>query len=290
MESNLPSCSIIIPSLNSPFIDQIITIIKAQFNKQIIGQIFVVGKDDLHLVNEDRIVKLIDTIVPVNSARARNIGIQIAQADILVFLDSDCLPDDHWLEAHISAHSEGHQIVCGGVIPDGDNYWSKSYNLTMFHEFFSTSAPGEKQFFPTLNVSINRTVIEQIGLLNENLTRVHDVEWSGRMHRAGFAIHFCPNAKIYHRHNRKSIATVWQDCAKSGYYSRQIRLNQTQGRIHFWLRHRLVILLSAPLVALLITLKIIGKSLSVMLTNWHVIPAIYITKIAWCWGASRKKI
>jgi len=280
--------SIIIPSLNSPIIDQVITQLQQQTAWTQIGEIIIVGKDNLKLVREDNIVCIIDTEQPVSAPTARNIGIKASQSDILIFLDSDCLPQSDWLEQIIKAQSAGHLVVSGGVLPKGTNYWSLTYNLTMFHEFSTTLLPGKRNYLPTLNLSVNRQVIEKIGLLNENLDRGQDIEWTARMASAGYIPYFWPNAAIFHHHNRQTYRDVLKDCARSGYHMRQIRLkNPKQLQAPIFLRSKFLILLFSPVIALWAMLRALWKRPSLFLKNWHTLPAIFLTKLAWCWGASR---
>lgn len=282
--------SIIIPSLNSPILNLVLEKILTQSRYEAVGEILIVGKDDLqlHKIVNDPLVRLIDTGQPVNAAKARNIGIQQAKYELLLFLDSDCLPEPNWLEAHLGAQSQGYTVVGGGVAPRGSNYWSLSYNLTLFHEFFSTNPAGEKRYLPTLNLSVQKKVIDAVGLLNEDLGRGQDIEWTTRMKEAGFMPYFEPRAIVYHRHSRTEFTAVWQDCARSGYHMRQVRMqypNLFKGSN--LLQNRLFLLALSPLIALYVTFSIVTKHLTLFKKQWSTIPAIYLTKIAWCWGASR---
>ncbi len=182
--------TIIIPSLNSPIIDQVLLKVQQQSAWDNVGELLIVGKDNLGLLQENERIKLIDTDQPVSAPKARNIGIQAASHDLLLFLDSDCLPEPTWLEEHLKAHTAGYQVVGGGVLPEGENYWRLSYNLTLFHEFYTTAPPGPRQYLPTLNLSVQRQVIETVGLLNEALARGQDIEWTARMKGAGYMPYF----------------------------------------------------------------------------------------------------
>ncbi len=146
--------SIIIPSLNSPIIDRVVEAVAAQDGYGEQDEIIVVGRDEAGLLGERTAAYLIDTGQPVDASSARNRGIEAAQGDLLIFLDSDCLPQVGWLAAHRAAHAKGHEVVGGGVLPDGHNYWHLTYNLTMFHEVFSTAPAGTRPFMPTLNLSL----------------------------------------------------------------------------------------------------------------------------------------
>ncbi|MCO5204968.1 MAG: glycosyltransferase [Anaerolineae bacterium] len=284
---NMPSVDIIIPSLNSPVIDRVIDAIIRQEAFHHVLRVFVIGKDDAGLLPDYPNVQLVDTKIPVPPGTARNLGIAYSSAEWLIFLDSDCIPQPNWLSEHMQA-LQTHAVVGGGVVPTGEGYWHRSYNLSNFHEVFSTGRPATRPLLPTLNLAVKRTVIEQVGLLNERLRRGQDMEWTTRMRRAGFQPYFWPAATVYHDHNRRDLAAVWRDCARSGYYSRQIRLAQadmlTAPR---FLRYRSATLLLAPLLALVTTARIVIKDWRVFGRNLTTIPAIYLTKLAWAWGASR---
>ena len=287
-DSQFPQVNIIIPSLNSPIIDQVIAAIATQSCSERITEIVVVGKDESGLLQTNNLVRLIDTGEPVPPGTARNIGILETTSDLLVFLDSDCVPQAGWLAAHLAAHAAEHLVVGGGVLPDGDNYWSLSYNLAMFHAYLSTAVAQPRDYLPTLNLSVDRQVIDSVGLLDESLPRSQDLDWTTRMKKAGFQPYFWPEAAIQHRHNRTTMNKVWQDCVRSGYYARQVRLeHQETLDTPFWLRWRLVVLVLSPLIAAGVTGRIVWERPSAFLRHFYTLPAIYGTKIAWCWGASR---
>lgn len=279
--------SVIIPSLNSPILDRVLQHIGQQPGQEQIGEILVVGRDEPGLISGYDKVRLVKTQQPVSAPEARNLGIGEAVYDLLLFLDSDCLPQAGWLQGHLAAHKAGHLVVGGGVLPEGENYWSLIYNLTLFHEFHATTPPGMRRFLPTLNLSIRRHVIEDVGGLNEGLERGEDVEWTARMHRAGHGLYFCPEAAVFHQHRRTSFGTVWQDCALSGHYMRQIRLQQSDV-LHapMLLRYPFLLKLLSPLIATVVTAKIVARQPRLFMEKWLTWPGLYLTKIAWCWGGS----
>lgn len=282
--------AIIIPSLNSPLIGQVVTAVCQQTGIDQVTEILVVGQDAAGLLRQNDLVRLMDTGKPVSAGAARNWGIQMTQADLLIFLDSDCLPQPGWLAAHLAAHQAGHRVVGGGVLPQGENYWHLSYNLTLFHETVSLAPAGERPYFPTLNLSVDRVVIQDVGLLDASLERGQDVEWTTRMRRQGYLPYFCPEAAIYHAHNRTTLAAVWRDCARSGYYMRQVRLHHPEMlAAPGLLRYRGWVLGLSPWIAAWATWRIVRERPSMFRQYWRTLPAIYLTKMAWCWGASRRE-
>lgn len=279
--------SIIIPSLNSPLIHQVIEAIQAQDGVELLQEIIVVGKDEAGLISTGEKIQFIDTGTPVNSARARNMGIAAATGDLLIFLDSDCLPEPGWLLAHHQAHQMGHPVVSGGVKPTGDTYWGLSYNLTLFHEVLTTAPVGSRQYLPTLNLSVDHHVIAAVGTLDEKWLRAHDIEWTLRMLKAGYQPYFWPQAAIIHQHNRNSLKRIWPDLVLSAQDMSQIRRhNATLIPSSFILQYPWLVLLLSPLIATRITTQIACKPAFQLRKHWHTLPAIFITKLAWCWGAS----
>lgn len=283
--------SIVIPSLNSPIIDRVIAAIEAQAEADVVAEIVVVGKDEAGLLQSGERVRLIDTGDPVPPGTARNIGVRATTGALLIFLDSDCLPQPGWLGAHLAAQQSGHPVVGGSVLPDGENYWSLSYNLAMFHEYLSTAVSEPRPYLPTLNLSVARHVIDAVGLLDESLPRSQDLDWTVRMKQAGFCPYFTAAAAVQHRHNRTTLQKVWRDCARSGYHARQVRLqHQKTLKTPLLLRFRLLVWLLSPFIASWVTGRIFLKQARLLFRRFYTLPAIYLTKIAWCWGASRPQV
>lgn len=284
--------SIVIPSLNSPIIAQILQAILQQNGLQTLNEIIVVGKDELDLLAKihDERVQFIDTGNPVIAAQARNIGIKHSTGDVILFLDSDCLPNQNWLQGHLDAQIAGHSVVSGSVEMRGKGYWHLIYNISLFHRIVQQQTAGERDFLATLNLSVARSVIDKVGGMDDSVNRVEDVDWTIRMRRQGIQPYFWPAASVYHMHNRTTFKRVWQDCALSGYHMRRLRLHH-KGLLQapLVLRSPLLVLLLSPMIALWATLRIIWQT-PFLIPKWlHTLPAIYLTKIAWCWGASRRR-
>jgi len=288
------SVAVIVPTLNAPLVGRVVTAVLAQKathrGMDFPLEVIVVGRDQPGLVPKADGVRFIDTGRPVLAAVARNRGAAATDAELLIFLDSDCLPTTNWLAEHVAAHEAGHRVVSGGIVPAGHNYWHLTYNLTLFHELLSTNPPGPRDFLATLNLSVERNVIEQVGGMDETVNRVEDVEWTTRMRRAGIQPYFWPDASVWHDHSRADFGKVWRDCASSGHHMREVRLRHADLLLAPGiLRYPRLVLTLSPLVAAWATARIIWKRPSLARRFWHTLPAIYLTKIAWCWGASRRE-
>lgn len=280
--------AVIIPSLDSPIIEQVITAVLLQKNIDHRPEIIIVGKDNFNRIPPDAPVRFIDTGQPVLAAIARNRGSAATNAELLLFLDSDCIPTPTWLAAHIEAHQAGHKVVSGSVLPQGNNYWHLTYNLTLFHEILSRNHSGPRDFLATLNLSTEREVLNTVGGMNESINRVEDVDWTTRMRRAGIQPYFWSQAAINHQHNRSTPQAVWRDCALSGYHMRHLRLmHQDLLDAPGLLRYPKLVLFLSPFISFWATWRIVWKRPYILRDFWYTIPALFWTKLAWCWGASR---
>ena len=147
---------------------------------------------------------------------ARNLGVQQAQADVLVFLDDDAIPETGWLQALLSA-CEDPKIGCvGGKITPG---FPKGTRLPrwvspIFNGYFSGFDPGgnqnkeltENDYFPYgANISFKKEAIISAGFFNPKLDRCGgnliaggETEMCLKIRRMGWKILYTPHATVHH--------------------------------------------------------------------------------------------
>jgi len=283
--------AVLVPSLNSPLLDRVVEAVLAQSGRERLAEVLVVGRDEAGLLPPGPLVRFLDTGRPVSEPVARNLALRHSQAERLVFLDSDCLPEPGWLAAHLAAFEQGPRLVSGSVRTGSESepYWALVYNLALFYAFLDVAPPGARQALPTLNLSFPRALAEAIGPFDESLPRATDLEWTLRAAEAGVALHFEPAAAVRHLHARHRLRQVWRDCAGSGQHSRRIRLRYgALLRTPAWLRWRLAVGLLAPALAVAVTARIAFGWPATFRGRWQALPGVLLTRLAWGWGASRR--
>ena len=280
-----PEISIIIPNLHSPIVDQTLESILAQ-ETDFSYEVIVVGQDRYGLVEKFDQVQFIQTPQPVGAAEARNLGIRQARGDWFLFIDSDCIAQEGWIMALTEEFETGARVIGGGVKTPEEPFWRLVYNLSMFYGQLASQERAEKKFLPTLNLLVHREVVDKVGLMDEELLRGQDVDWTSRMTLAGYTLLFKPSAAILHLPARKDLDTLRAYVRKSGYFMIRVRYKYPEifhmpgilGKAWVWR-------LGAPFIAAATSLKIILKSREVR-RHLRIIPYMYLQKLSWCYGAA----
>lgn len=277
--------SVIIPTLNAPTLARTVDAVLAQ--TAVPREIIVVGRDEAGVLGNYPAVRFVDTGEPVCAARARNLGMAAATGDVFLFLDSDCVPQPDWLQRHLDRQQAGSPVVGGSVALQGSNYWAQSDNVSMFHEFIPGHPPGNRQLLPTLNLSVRRSIVDQVGLMDESFpgAAAEDADWTVRMRLAGVPLAFAPEAVVAHAPARTTWSDVVRHWRNLGHNAVRVRLRYPaafgtpSGAVSAaWWR------LLSPLIAARITGGIYANRL--FWPHWRSLPVVYASKIIYCLGAA----
>ncbi len=143
------------------------------------------------------------------AAAARNLGVKNAIGDTIVFIDSDLVVTESFLQCHAEALVKGEQklksdrlFTYGAVINTNnfENPASEPYKLTDF----------SAAYFATGNVAIARKWLEEAGLFDTGfqLYGWEDLELGVRLKKLGLKLIKCPEARGYHWHPAFNLAQI----------------------------------------------------------------------------------
>jgi glycosyltransferase involved in cell wall biosynthesis len=278
--------TVIIPNTNSLLIGDILYNLKHQTIDMAPIEVLVIGADEPGLVEEDDLVRFIPTDDQKSHASdKRNLGMQQAQGDIFCFLDDDCLPAPDWLEHHLARHQAGEKIVGGAVTFGTENYLQLADNVSAFHDLLPFTTEGARPYLTTSNLSVDRDVVDSAGYMEPGRSRAEDLEWTVRFRKLGYQLYFEPRAVIFHDPPRNTWPTVWRHWADDAPHTLKVRLCYQQLlRTPRLAKHHSVFLWGAPLIAAWATARTFSHP-TVLRRYGHTLPLVYVTKLAWCWGA-----
>ena len=145
---------------------------------------------------------------------ARNYGIEHADGDFFIFVDSDCiLPPDYI--AKLRKSMEENPTDCfGGPDAAHDSFTDtqKAINYAMTAFLTTGGIRGGKvsmeKFTPrTFNMGFSRNVYEKVGGFREMFSE--DIDMSTRIRLAGFSIMLYPDVAVFHK-RRGNLKKFWK--------------------------------------------------------------------------------
>jgi glycosyltransferase involved in cell wall biosynthesis len=143
------------------------------------------------------------------AAAARNLGVEKASGDIIIFIDSDLVVTETFLQSHADALVEGKnklgndQFFTYGAVINTSNFenpTAEPYKITDF----------SAAFFATGNVAIPKHWLEKAGLFDASfkLYGWEDLELGVRLKSLGLKLIKCPQAVGYHWHPAFNIEQI----------------------------------------------------------------------------------
>lgn len=153
-------------------------------------------------VAEEFGAKVLKIPEPQGPARARNLGAQTAQGDILFFIDADVMvPSDAICQIEATFRSNPPLTALFGSYddePGEDNFLSQYKNL--FHHYVHQMSQEEASTFWSGCGAIRRKVFMELGGFDESYRKpcIEDIELGYRLKRAGYRIQLSKKLQVKH--------------------------------------------------------------------------------------------
>lgn len=155
-------------------------------------------------------------------AAARNAGIAATNADQILMLDDDCVPQPGWAAALLAAAANASRLVVAGTVlqPPAATTWLRA------SERIARQSEAASGFFRTLNLSCHRELLVQIPF-DETFPAAagEDRDWCVRAARAGATFIRAPAAAVEHRADLSARAFFRQQLR----YGRAVHLLRSRG-------------------------------------------------------------
>jgi len=147
---------------------------------------------------------------PKNSgpAAARNLGMHFANGDYYVFLDSDCLPENDWIEKIYSClQTNDEEVITGSYYVRASTFLGRAIAALGFpcggeigfDKMWQVSPDGYVEKISTGNFILKKTVIQEYGGFDEEFSYCFEDAWfTHKLVSAGIKIKYCPDIAVEH--------------------------------------------------------------------------------------------
>lgn len=275
--------SIVIPNLDSQLVDQTLAALLSQTLGPESLEILVVGRDAPGLLPRDGSVRLIESEQPLGAGAARNVGVQQAHGQKVLFTDADCRPATDWAERLVAALD--HAPIVGGSVRFSltGNRWAVADNIASFHELLADRPASSDSAQPvgSLNLGVQRQAWDEVGPFDEELITSEDYDWILRARAHGLKVLFEPSAQVEHADVRADRHALEQHAA---WYGRHFNAFCRKHPGVFdsgptWRsRHRLT--MTRPLKSWISSLQIFLAHPQLR-PAWRAFPGVVAFKMAW---------
>ena len=160
---------------------------------------------------------VVDSSAVRGAAHARNVGVEVATGEAILFCDGDDVVGPGWLPA-MEAALVDHPFVAARL----EHRLLNSWTFGFFGEPQRESLPNtEPPFLPFAwggTIGVRRDLHLAIGGFDESLRAGDDCDYSYRVQLAGAALHFVPDAVVHYRH-RQSLPEIFRQSRRFGHSS-----------------------------------------------------------------------
>jgi mycofactocin glycosyltransferase len=134
---------------------------------------------------------------------SRNSGAEVAQYDLIAYLDSDCVASPSWLRELVPVFQDTRICAVGGMIRAYGRktllgrYEDVRSSLYMGARFQQVSLKGPLTYLPTANMVVRRTIWQELAGFAA-MSQGEDVDFCRRLLISGAKMNYVPQGVVYH--------------------------------------------------------------------------------------------
>jgi GT2 family glycosyltransferase len=183
-------------------------------------EVIIVNNAPGDIVPPDLVIKENFKIINENqpgSYAARNTALNIAKGEIIGFTDSDCIPDQNWIQNAVNCFRNNSSVyrVAGPVKIFTRGEKPRNVELYDLIYAFPQKSYVKQGIAVTANLFSYRKNFEVVGLFNQNTMSGGDIEWGKRAQKLGLTIMYSDDVIVHHP-ARDSYNLLFQKAKRVG--------------------------------------------------------------------------
>lgn len=215
--------------------------------------------------------------------KARNWAVKRVHSPWIMFLDSDCIVDEDWIETFVSEAIRQDADGIGGGIRNATpiSLISWTMHLLEFGEWLPHGKSRTCENFPSCNALYRRSALIQVGGFPEDLFPCEDTVLNHVLRQSGFKLMFVPECAIGHIHYKNLITLLQHNYAHGLAYGRACHTSRLPGHFLIHLNWALALLVVVPVRFVRIFLRVIPQYMLLLPILTISIPLVLLGLIGW---------
>lgn len=290
--NNSPLVSVVIPSFNSSrYIRDCLQSLRGQVTLLPFEVVLVDSSND----GTDRVVqeqfsevRLFHFSERCSAGKARNFGVGVARADVILFLDTDCVAPSTWIDQMYDAmQDETVDAVCGSL--ENGTPWSITGSVAYYLEFFRfLPHHGERHqslFLVSANAGFRKKVFRRNRYQDASIAE--DFTFGMQLTQEGRGLVFLPSVSVRHT-NKRGWKRVFEYQYLLGLGTSRYRRHLSPNLIRLLQRLPILVFLMPNVVMVWISAVLFRKGGFLEFLKFVVLlPVAYAGNVAWAVGFYR---
>ena len=213
---------------------------------------------------------------------ARNLGVQKASSELLVFTDPDIYAPPDWLDNLVEAHRQYGGVIIGSLTNHTNSWLDWGIHLGKFDSFLPGAEACPLGFCATANMLCSRSDFEKVGGF-ENDEMLGDLLISWMFAKNRIPIFLAPQALVKHHHTQ-SYSSFLRERYIRGMDFGRLRRNQFRWTRLQTIRHILLTISGLRLISLMVREGKHSLKAKLFIKFLYTLPISFTGQVSWLLG------